>query len=83
MKSIKAKEFIEEQTNEAIARDWMRKIMSKAVELAEEEMREKAIEAFKKDCKFKTKSWCNRDICDGCGHLSHFVNEFKKLLENE
>jgi len=87
VKSIKAKEFIENTCNDLTMTEaiTLSLYMDKAVELAEQEMIEKAVEAFLRQCKLVSGGCCYTDnelICEKtdfkylhCEFLKHYINQ--------
>ena len=90
MRSKKAMEFISIICTENISSN--RNIFVKAVELAEEEMRERAIEAYIQCCEYKFDWFCGvrevqgviltePDVCEG--QNCPYVKSFIELIDNK
>jgi len=81
MKSEKAREFIKKTVDGYYNYDELQKDFITAVELAEAEMRERAIEAMQASCEFNSNGTCRPNI-SACSIDCNRVVKFIKALDN-
>jgi len=85
MKSEKAKELIEDENfdDTTMRMSSVRIFARTAVEMAEQEMQEKAIEAHKRCCEWYEEGICTYGKHDNCEDNCYYIVDFIKELKNK
>ena len=85
IRSNKAKEFIEKSLSDMeggkLSKLALQIVLNSAVDLSEQELRGKAIEAYKRSCELFSNGICTYGVHDGCDNDCFFVTDFISLLD--